>query len=416
MRIIVIGSGPAGLYSSLFLSSHAKVTVVEKAERLGGTCTVYGCMPAKSMLYLLHLAEDAAKFAKRFSLSQEEVRRSAKEAVNRLSKGVEYLLEDAGVEVIHGRASLRSGKVVINSSQSLEGDGVIVATGTNRPNFPNSIASDDIPYLERDVKTAIVVGGGAGGLEYAEILRDWGSEVYLVEKSDLLLPGSDQDLRVAATNSFRKKGIKLVLGKTVAKSNEGEVLLSDGSKLKGDVILYSFGRTPNVEGFEELSKTGPIRVDSRMYTGVDRVFAAGDVIGTYTAHEAIHEGLVAASNLVGIEREYNPAAVPKVIYVRPQIATVGRIEGKSVKINFSQLGRAVSERETEGFLKLFYEGGRINGLIVFGERAEELATLVGLAITHNITLQGIFDTIFPHPSYMEALWEAVGKALGYLRG
>ncbi|BCU66607.1 pyridine nucleotide-disulfide oxidoreductase [Sulfolobales archaeon HS-7] len=415
MKTVIVGSGPAGVYSAIMLARNSKVTLIDESEKLGGTCILYGCMPSKAMLHATHIIYSARSLGKELNFTQDEIIKLAKDTVNRLSKGVEYTLSSYDVEVIHGKAELSDGTIKVGN-QSIDSNGIIVATGTVKPQVENTIASDDIPYLSQKISSAVIIGGGAGGVEYGDLLSEWGVDLSIVERGPTLLPNSDPDLSNAVTTTFKKKGVKLYLNKNVKKIEKGIVILDDETKITGDVVIFSFGRKPNVAGFEALSRGGPIKVDKTMYTGMGKIYAAGDVTGTYTAHEAIHEGIVASLNLLGIEKEFVSDFVPKVIYAKPEIATIGRMSGNSVKVNYAELGRAIAEKNTSGFLKLFYDGGRINGAVIYGEHAEDIANLISLIISQNLSMQAVFDNVFAHPSYMEILWEALGRALGYFRG
>jgi dihydrolipoamide dehydrogenase len=412
MRAIVIGSGPAGLYASLTASRHSKVTLIEENEKLGGICVLYGCIPSKAMFHPVNLMGSLGKFRPK-EVDLTELQEIGREAANRVSKGVEYLLESHGIEVISGVAKLGNGEVRVGT-QSYPYDSVVVATGTSKPKVQGTVASDELPYIEFKGKRVIVIGGGAGGIEFAWFLSQVGAEVHVVESSNSLLQGNDLDISNAVKSNFIRKGIKLHLGLKAVKTEGGKVELSDGSILESDLTLFTFGRRPNVDGLGLELNGKYLRVDSRMKTSSEAVYGAGDVTGTFTAHEAIHQGIVAGANAVGEKWEYNESIVPKIIYSKPEIATIGKLEGKSVKVSYSSLPRAVADRETEGFLKIYYEGENIVGGAIYGERAEEIATIIGLVIQWKIRMEDLFRYHFPHPSYMELIWEAVGRVLGYL--
>jgi dihydrolipoamide dehydrogenase len=408
--ITVIGSGPAGIYAAITASSLGeKVTLIELNERLGGTCVLYGCIPSKAMLHPLTLAYELSRIGIEVKIEYETLRKLAADAISRLSKGVEYMLESHGVNVIRGKAKLKGKDVEVNG-QSVKSDKIVVATGTLKPT--GGITSDDLPYLEKDFNRIVVVGGGVGGVEYGWLLRMSGKEVYVVEKESLLLPKHDKDLREAVTNQFRRIGVKLVLN-SEAKVEGNKVILSDGKALEGDLILISFGRRANLEGFEELPQVeGWLKVNEYMETLYKGIYGAGDVTRSFTAHEAIHKGLIAGLNAVGIRKAYNGQVVPKVIYTMPQIAYVGNTEdGECVKVNMVSIARAIAEKETEGFVKICFKEGKIVGAVAFSERAEEIITLIALAMRLNASLEQLLDFQFPHPSYLEAIWEGVYEAL-----
>ncbi len=410
MRIGVIGSGPAGVSASLELAKRGhKVTLVEKEERLGGTCVLYGCIPSKAMLNPVHLLTSMEKVGKKdISFSLDELKKLGKEASSRISKGVEYLLEDNGVEVIHGNASLRSGVLNVNN-ESLKLDYIIIATGTYRERTKGIIYSEDLPYLDKDFNSVILVGGDVGGIEFGWLLRKIGKEVFLVDKQNSLLPYLDRDISSTITNYFSKIGVKLYLGRIVKEMKEKEVILDNGERLTADVVYMTFGRKPSINGFEEIKHNPFVQVDEYLRTSLSNVFAAGDIIGTHTAHEATYAGKIAALNVMGGKNVFNTLGIPKVVYTHPTIAYVGRMEGQCIKYSLSSLGRAIVEKETDGILKICIDNDRIVGAQAFMKDAEEVISLISLMIRFNMRISDIKDFVAPHPSYIEAITEVLSR-------
>ena len=403
VKFVVIGSGPAGLYASLVLATRGEVTLVEKAERLGGTCVNFGCVPGKAMIRPLALSYWLSRFNRKVDFDLEELQRLAKEASSRVSKGEEYLLEDAGVKVVHGVAKVKSGTVEVNG-QTLAADGVVVATGLKRP---EAVSSDDLPEL-KGLKKVALIGGGVGGVEYGWLLKVAGKEVHIYESGPYLLPRTDRDLSVAVTNHFRKLGVKLHLN--VQARVEGNSVITNEGREEFDAVIWTFGRRPNVDGIElPLDDRGFIKVDERMYTGVGNVYAAGDVTGSFTAHEAMRKGVVAGLNLIGIRTTYSGLNVPEVIYTEPQIARFGKTEGECVRVDMASLTRGVADKATEGFVKLCFEEGKLVGALAFSHRAEEIVTLASAMA--GKTIEEIVSSQMPHPSYVEAVWEGAFRLL-----
>jgi dihydrolipoamide dehydrogenase len=380
------------------------VTLIEQNEKLGGTCVLYGCIPGKAMLKAASLSAQAERLGKRLEFTFNEAQALARRASELISKGEEYLLSDAGVEVVHGRATLTGGTLRVNN-ETLRVDGVIVATGTKRP---EGTATDDLPYLN-DFHRIAVIGGGIGGVEYAWLLRKLGKEVHVYEAEDLLLPKHDPDLRRAVTSHFQKLGVRLHL-KARARVEGNKVITEEGTQ-EFDVVLFSFGRKPNLEGIEvPTDERGFVRVDQFMFTGISNVYAAGDVTGSFTAHEAMRKGIVAALNLLGQRTAYDGTSVPKVIYTHPQIAYFGDVSnGDCVKVQVASLPRAVTEKESEGFVKVCFKEGRLAGTVAFSPEAEGVVTLASLM--RGKRAEEILLEQIPHPSYLEAIWEAARQYL-----
>ncbi|EWG08100.1 MAG: FAD-dependent pyridine nucleotide-disulfideoxido reductase [Candidatus Aramenus sulfurataquae] len=403
MRVVVVGSGPAGLYAAITASSYAKVKLIEKDEKLGGTCVLYGCIPSKAMLHPGAIAYQLGRLGKKVEFSFEDAKKLAKDAINRLSKGVEATLESYSVEVVHGLASLSSGKINVGG-QSMEADSVVLALGTEKPNLKGTIASDDIPYLDGQFNVVGLIGGGVGGVEYGWLFKTLGKEVHIFEKENKLLPYLDDDLRSEVTKYFQRLGVKLHLG-DLAKVDEKKVLFGNET-VNVDLVVFTFGRRPSLKGFDGMFSSW-IKTDERMYTGVGSIYAAGDVTGSFTAHEAIHKGIIAGKNAVGIKEKYVGEMVPKVIYTEPQIAYVGKMEGQCVRVNMTENPRAIAEKETEGFVKVCQKEGRITGAVAFSERAEEIVTIA--SALSKMPLSEAKEFFAPHPSYLESLWEALRR-------
>ncbi|AKA74541.1 NAD(P)/FAD-dependent oxidoreductase [Saccharolobus solfataricus] len=400
MKVVIIGAGPAGVYSALTLSKHAKVTLIEREEKLGGTCVLYGCIPTKSILSQLIISRQAS------NMSLNTLREYALTSINTISKSLEHLLNSHGIEVIHANGFLRS-SMVHASNTSLAADKVLVSTGTRRERLGKVKFTEDLAYTNEDYNKVVIVGGDAGGIELGWMMKKLGKEVHLIDKNDLLLQNIDRTLSEIVTNFLSQIGIKLYLGKKVSKIDETSVTLEDNQKISGDAVFVTFGRKPNIEGFEEIPHEKYIYVDEYLRTQIPNIYAAGDIIGTFTAHEAIYAGIIAAKNMLGEKREFIVEGIPKVIYIYPQIAYVGTTNGNCVTFNTLNLTRTIVERESEGFLKICERDNRVIGAVAFMPYAEDVISLISVLIRYQISLKDTIDLVMPHPSYLEAITEAL---------
>ncbi|QKQ99642.1 NAD(P)/FAD-dependent oxidoreductase [Metallosphaera tengchongensis] len=408
MKVVVVGSGPSGLYAALTASQRgSKVTLVEKSDKLGGTCVLFGCIPSKAMMAPLGASYFLSKYDKKVDISFHELQEGMRTVVNRVSKGVEYMLESSGVEVVHGEARLNGGKVEVNG-QTLEQDTAVIAPGMEKPEVPGTISSDDLHYITKDFTSVLLVGGGVGGVEYGWLLHMAGKKVTIVERENLLLPGHDKDLRSGVTSMLKRMGLEVLTNSNVQiDSNDLKI---NGERVDYDLVVYTFGRKVRAKGFETLMKGKWLEVDQYMRTGLPNVYASGDATGSFTAHEAIHKGIAAGANASGDRRMYNGTAVPKVLYTHPEIAYVGNTEGTCVKLSMAEVVRAVAEKATEGFVKICKnDEGYINGGVALSERAEDMITVVSLLMRLNVRLSQAKDLMFPHPSYLEGIWEALRR-------
>jgi dihydrolipoamide dehydrogenase len=418
MDLVVIGSGPAGYYAALRANSLGANTILIERENLGGTCVNVGCIPSKMLLSFSHM-----KNGERFK-PWAELRKDVKKMVKILRLGMEVTLKEKGIQLIKGEARLSKDKVITNG-ETIKYDKLIVATGTLPWKFSNFVkVSDEVYDLEEMPRKVAILGGGAGVIEFADIFQGLGSEVHLFESSDMLLKGADKDIRSLVTSIYERKGINLHLSEKFneVREREGRVtLITDkGAYADFDLVLVSFGRKPCLKGLESRFD-GWIKVNEFQETGLENVYAAGDITGTFTAHEAIRQGIVASENSFGFKSKFKPFAVPKVIYSQPEIAQVGYSEEKvkeiglgyiSFKYPFSSIARAHAEDKKEGIIKVILDKeGYYLGVHVVGERAEEIAFIASIAMEKGLKAEEITSFSFPHPSFVEILWEATSKAI-----
>ncbi|HQG03870.1 MAG TPA: dihydrolipoyl dehydrogenase [Thermoleophilia bacterium] len=448
-RVLVLGGGPAGYVAAMRAAQlGAAVTLVE-AREVGGTCLNRGCIPTKAMVAGAERLQHA-RVAAEFGVVVGEVGldfpafMARKERVTtRLRDGVAQLLKGRKVDVVAGRASLASpGRLALDDGRALEGDAVILATGSEPvrlPVFdwtdPRVMTSDELLAIDHVPPRLAVVGGGVIGCEFASVFTRLGSAVTVVEMMDQLLPGEDKRTGRSLQQAFKKAGIAVVLKTAVegvAAAADGLALrLADGREVAADVVLVSVGRRPVSRGmgFEEagvvIDDRGFVVVDGALRTSLDGVFAAGDVAGPpLLAHWAYHQGAIAAENAVtggrlGVER----AVVPNCVFSSPEAASFGltedraAAEGRAVEVahvRFNGNSKAVIEGEDDGYVRIVCEpgGGRVLGASLIGPRVTELVHELALAARAGLTLADVAATIHAHPTLSEAVGEAALAGLG----
>ncbi len=450
VETVVVGSGPGGYVAALRLADLGKdVVLVEERERPGGTCLLEGCIPSKSLINAIELAE-SARAAERLGLTFKELtldharlRQWTDEVVATLSGGIRSLLAKRGVELIHARARFQDEKkLLLEGAGTLEFQDCIIATGSALNRLPEGIdpsvwSSADALRLPEVPGSLLVVGGGYIGLEMGLVYAGLGSRVSVVEFFPRLLMGADHDLVDVMVKQVARRfegilvesRVKTITpdgdGFRVEIEHQGEV-----STQRFDRVLVAIGRRPNTDdlGLENtgvvVDERGFIETDGECRTAVAHIYAIGDVTrGPMLAHKASREAKVAAEAICGHKTEFDNRAIPAVVFTDPEIAWCGLTERRAadlgVEVNVGRfplaaLGRARAIGRTEGFVKILSEPGTdlIQGMGIVGPHASELISEGALAIEMGATLADLTDTIHPHPTLSEALMEAAEVAAG----
>ncbi len=452
--LIVIGGGPAGYVAAIRAAQLGKSVACVEADRAGGTCLNWGCIPTKALLKnaelyhtLTHKASEFGFTIEGLSYDWSSVVKRSRKVSERLAGGIEYLFKKNKVEYIRGFGSIEGeGKVGVKASdgstQTLETKDIMISTGCVSRGLPplpfngkSVIGSKEAMTLEEQPKEMIIIGAGAIGVEFAYIYNAFGTKVTIVEMQDRLLPVEDDEIGDALEKSLTKQGIRCL---TKTKINEfkdhgDRVELSvEGPKENGtisaDVCLVAIGIQPVLPGGEqpELSDRGYIEVDDRYQTSIPGVYATGDITGPpWLAHTASFEAVQA------IEGLYVEGSTPRKVtnfpgctYCHPQVASVGKteralkeegIEYKVGKIPFVAIGKAIASGEPDGFAKLLFgkKHGELLGAHIIGENATELIAEMGLALDQELTSEEIHATIHAHPTMSEVIHEATLAADGH---
>ncbi len=449
-KIVVIGGGPAGYPAALEAARlGAQVILVEK-QWLGGVCLNCGCIPSKSLLDGAHKLALSAQLARwrgeTFTPGLETaawpaLQERQQKATQKLVQGIGFLLKKAGVTVLNGTGSLVDEHTVLvktaQGSESLQADGVILATGS-RAFFPppfNTLQGKiydnstifSMPQLPRSLA---IIGGGVIGCEMADLFNALGVAVHIIEMQSRLLPLEDESAARTLAQALTKRGVVLHTGVSatqVRKANGGwELALSDGTRIQAEQILAAIGRSVETQELHlenigvEVTRKG-LAVNPQTLQVKNNIYAAGDITGLcQLAHAATRQGEVAARNLCGVPAVYHNEIVPRAIYTTPEIAAVGltrqqaQEQGLALKAHKAFLlanGRAVAQDQTDGYYELFSEAssGKLLGAVLVGVQAAELIHTVSVALQAGLTLAQLREVIFAHPTLAESLAEAARK-------
>jgi dihydrolipoamide dehydrogenase len=457
--VIFIGGGPAGYVGAIRCAQLGLSSAVVEREKLGGTCVVWGCIPAKALLESAALAarvQHAADFGvevgtvkTNYGVAMKRSRAVSEQNV----KGVEFLLKKNKVTHITGTASLAgkngvSVKTTAGKTEKHEAKkAIVVATGSRVKGLPQVglelngttvISSDEALVLEKAPKRIAIVGAGAVGCEFADVFNAFGSQVTLLEVMPQILPLEDAEVALTLARSFKKRKIDIRTGAKLGNDKVGKsavkMTVEENGKtdeLEVDVVLVAAGRAPVTDGIglEEagvkLTERGFIKVNERFETSAKGVYAIGDVVGApMLAHKGSREGAVLAEQLAG--KHAHPITygnIPNATYCHPEVASIGlteqqckekKLDYKVGKFPFSANGRARTSGETEGFVKIIRDAkyGEILGAHIIGPHATELIHELTVARENEYTVEEIDLAVHAHPTLSEAIAEAALDSMG----
>lgn len=447
--VVVLGGGPGG-YAAAFLAADLgmQVAIIERDERLGGTCLLRGCIPSKALLHVGRVLSEAREMEEwgihftKPNVDIDALRARKDKVISALTSGLAQLARRRNVTLIRGTARFTGSTTLevasvepSGASQTITFEHCILASGSRPSRIPafdigSPRVMDSTGALElADVpESLLVVGGGYIGLEMGTVYAELGSKVSVVELTDTLLPGADRDLvkplqkRIEGLFSaimLRTKVVKLEdTGTAVRASFEGP----DGPSVQEfSRVLVAVGRRPNSDGLglentkAVMSSKGFVEVDGQQRTADPHLFAIGDVCGEpMLAHRASHQGKVAVEALHGEPALFAPRAIPAVVFTDPEIAWAGltendlAISGQTVEISrypWIASGRAHALGRTDGLTKILVdpETDTVLGVGIVGAGAGELIAEGVLAIEMGCSARDLMEAIHPHPTLGETL-------------
>lgn len=437
--VVILGGGSGG-YACALRSAQlgAKVALIEK-ELLGGTCLHRGCIPTKALLHSAEIADnarDSAHFgvnAEFHSIDMVGVNAYKDGVVSKLHKGLQGLVKSRNITYIEGSGRLVSNNAIEVNGTTYQGRNVVLATGSVPKSLPGLnidgtrvITSDHALKLGYVPQSAIILGGGVIGCEFASVWKSFGAEVTIVEALPHLVPAEDESSSKLLERAFRKRGINFEIGVKFASAevtnDNVTVSLENGKQITADVLLVAVGRGPvsNDLGYENVGiamDRGYVLVDEKCRTNIPGIFAVGDLIPTLQlAHVGFGEGILVAEEIAGLNpRPINYAGVPRVTYSEPEVASVGLTTAQAkaqghevVELNYDLAGNGKAQiLRTAGSIKLVSaKDGPVLGVHMVGSRVGELLAEAQLIFNWEAEAIDVASLIHAHPTLSEAVGEA----------
>lgn len=452
--LIVIGGGPAGYAGAIRAGQLGKKVLCIEAERAGGTCLNWGCIPSKALLKSAELyqsirhSDDFGIYCKEVSVDFEKVMSRSRNVADTMAKGIEFLFKKNKVDYLIGKARISSpGNVEIiegdQKGKTFSADSILLATGCKPRQLPGIkidgtrvMTSREALAMKKMPQSIAILGAGAIGVEFAYFLNSFGSKVTLIEMLPNIVPVEDEDISLALKRSLEKQGITIFTNTKADNiqvgNNTVKMNLVNADKtipFEAETLLIAIGLTANLDGLLPDSikldmDRGYIKVDDNYLTNVKGIYAAGDIIGApWLAHVATYEAIQAVNGIFAFSKPNRVKLFPGCTYCQPQIASIGltekAIKEKGIKYKigkfpFSASGKAVAINRAEGIVKLIVdeEYGEILGAHIIGPDATELIAEYALAMGLEATAEDIHHIIHAHPTLSEALGEAAAAVEG----
>ena len=424
-QLIVVGGGPGG-YTAAFRAAELGMTVaIVDDNDLGGVCLNWGCIPTKSLLKnaeVFELINDASSYGIEIGKPKvhfDKIIDKTIQARKRLSKGLHFQVRKLGVDFFPGFASFINQNSIEVNGNTLHGDTFIIATGSKAKHLQsldhsskNIMTAKDIFNLKKLPKSMTIIGAGAIGVEFAYFFNAFGTSITLLEAQENILPNEDVEVSKWMHKVLKRKKIDIQTNTLATEIND-------------EYVLVSIGVEGNSKGFGlnkigiEIGPNQHIKVDKDGKTNIDNIYAVGDVVGPpWLAHVSSTEGLYVVEHISKLNPkkiDYN--CIPACTYSKPEIGSIGLsqemldkdgIDYKVVKSFFNANGKAVASSSTEGFIKILVsKDNYVLGAHIIGSNATEMISEFSLAMRNNLSVENILDSIHPHPTFSEAIFETL---------
>ncbi len=436
--VVILGGGSGGYACALRSSQLGLSVVLIEQDKLGGTCLHRGCIPTKALLHAAEVA-DTAREGENYGvhstfngIDMTKVNSYKDGVIGRLYKGLQGLVKSREITYVEGFGKLVAKNAVEVNGQRYEGKNIVLATGSYAKSLPGLeiagriMTSDQALTMDYVPNSAIILGGGVIGVEFASVWKSFGVDVTVIEGLPRLVPAEDEAISKTMERAFRKRGINFKTGvrfQGAASDDSGvTVTLENGETVRADLLLVAVGRGPRTEGlgYEEQGinmDRGFVLANERLATNVPGIFAVGDIVpGLQLAHRGFQQGIFVAEEIAGLApKSIDETGIPRVTYSEPEIASIGYTETQA-KEKFGEIdsyeynlgGNGKSQiLGTAGFIKLIRKkDGPVVGVHMIGSRVGELVGEAQLIYNWEATADDVATLVHAHPTQNEALGEA----------
>lgn len=447
-NLLIIGSGPGGYRAAQYAARHGLTVTIIEAGEVGGTCLNRGCIPTKTLCRnaeIIDTLNDAGTFginSHDYSIDFTKVMERKQHVVEQLRNGVETLMRQPGINMVHGIAHFKDKCTVDVGNDEYTADNIIIATGSEAKllpidgiDLPGVVTSTELLDIQSVPPRMCIIGAGVIGMEFASIFNSFGSKVTVVEFLKECLPVLDSDIAKRLRQTIARHGVEFAMQSSVTsitatKSENGERQLTVCLEKKGkrqqvdaDTVLIATGRKPNIDGLG-LEQAGVaytnkgISVDDDFRTNIPGIFAIGDVNGKcMLAHAATFQGLHVVNTILGKTDSIRFDIMPSAIFTNPEAASVGpsedqlKVDGRQYECRkgfYHANGKALAMNETDGMLKLLADTsdeGKIIGCHAFGAHSSDIIQEVTALINAGTTIRQLSDIIHIHPTLSEIIHE-----------
>lgn len=443
--VVILGGGNGGYACALRAAGLGMSVAMVEEDKVGGTCLHRGCIPTKALLRAAEVA-DTVKESLDWGISSAftgvdmaKVKEFQSGVVNKMYKGLSHLIKAKKVELVNARGRLTGPDTVTAGERVLRGKNIVLASGSYTKNLGMNLGgrilgSEHALFLDHVPGSAIILGGGVIGVEFASVWKSFGAEVTIIEALPHLVPNEDEAISKGLEKAFKQRGINFQVGTRFANAQEDEggvtVNTEDGQSLRADYLLVAIGRAPNTAdmGYEEQGipmDRGFVLANERLHTGVGNIYAVGDIVpGLQLAHRAMMQGVFVAEEIAGMApKVVENDNIPRVTFCEPEIASVGLTEARAKEVygagnviakESNLLGNAKSQMlKAAGFVKLVQvKDGPIVGFHALGQRMGEQIGEGQLIVNWEADADDLAYLTHTHPTQNEVIGEAAMALAG----